>query len=231
MAAPFRNRIIGLREVPASALLKNPNNWRKHPSSQRRALKAALGEIGIADALVARETAEGLELIDGHLRADVSGDQPVPVLVLDVTDEEARVLLATLDPLAAMAETDSVALDALVKSVRHASAEVQKLLADTSASANLFNILGEKAIGDKPKRENCNMQILAGRQGNVGLTCGDILVPIPRPLYERFERLVSEPRWSDRKGAVVAVIEAGLDAVGGPAGASDEGEDLGASEA
>ena len=39
-------------------------------------------------------------LIDGHLRAETAPDMMVPVLVLDVTEEEADKLLLTLDPLA-----------------------------------------------------------------------------------------------------------------------------------
>ncbi len=44
-------------------------------------------------------------LMDGHLRAETTADQLVPVLVLDANEAEANKLLATLDPLAGMAET------------------------------------------------------------------------------------------------------------------------------
>ena len=43
-----------------------------------------------------------LQLIDGHLRAETTPDQPVPVLVLDVDEEEASKILATHDPLIAL---------------------------------------------------------------------------------------------------------------------------------
>jgi len=62
-------------------------------------------------ALLARELPDGaLELIDGHLRAETTPDQEVPVLVLDVTEEEAAKLLAVIDPLGAMAEANQQAL-------------------------------------------------------------------------------------------------------------------------
>lgn len=112
----FRDRVRELRRVPASVLRANPKNWRRHPQGQRDALGDVLRQIGYADALLAREVeGGGLELIDGHLRAEITGDQPVPVLVLDVTEQEADVLLATLDPLAAMAEADPAKLSALVE--------------------------------------------------------------------------------------------------------------------
>ena len=71
----IRDRIVELRRVPASCLLANPKNWRRHPLSQQNALRGVLAEIGFADALLARETPEGLMLVDGHLRQDVMGDQ------------------------------------------------------------------------------------------------------------------------------------------------------------
>ena len=46
-------------------------------------------------------------IIDGHMRADINADAIVPVLVLDLNEEEGDKLPLTLDPLAAMAESDS----------------------------------------------------------------------------------------------------------------------------
>ena len=55
----------------------------------------------------------GLMLIDGHLLAETTPDMEIPVLVLDVDEKaEARKLLATYDPLGAMAGADSAKLDA-----------------------------------------------------------------------------------------------------------------------
>ena len=111
----IQTRIKELRYVPAHELLRNPENWRRHPAAQQSALASMLDRIGYADALIARETDDGLMLIDGHLRADTTPGQPVPVLVTDLSEDEARELLATLDPLASLAETDSAALTALLE--------------------------------------------------------------------------------------------------------------------
>ena len=111
----MRDRVKELRRVPASELRANPKNWRTHPPAQEAALKGVLAEIGFADAMIARETEDGLELIDGHLRREVMGDQEVPVLVLDVTEEEADQLLLTLDPLAMMSHADQDQLLALLR--------------------------------------------------------------------------------------------------------------------
>ena len=69
----IRDRIKELRRVPAKSLLSNPKNWRRHPRAQSEALRALLTDVGYADALLARELADGkLMLIDGHLRKDTT---------------------------------------------------------------------------------------------------------------------------------------------------------------
>ncbi|MGY8768988.1 MAG: hypothetical protein ACKVH8_11260, partial [Pirellulales bacterium] len=101
----IRDRIKELRRVPASELQPHPLNWREHPPQQQKVLQGILEEVGYANALLARELEEGsLQLIDGHLRAETTPDEQVPVLVLDVTESEAAKLLASLDPSAALAE-------------------------------------------------------------------------------------------------------------------------------
>ena len=100
----IRDRIKELRRVPVSKLRPHPRNWRTHPDAQRDALRGVLAEVGYADALLARELADGsLQLIDGHLRAETTPEAVVPVLVLDVDEAEADKILLTHDPLAAMA--------------------------------------------------------------------------------------------------------------------------------
>ena len=124
----IRDRITDFRRVPASELIPNALNWRRHPQSQSDALKGVLDEIGFADAVIARQTPDGLELIDGHLRADVMGDDPVPVLIVDLTDEESLQLLLTLDPLAMMAEKDDDTVALLLEKVSFDDDAVMRML-------------------------------------------------------------------------------------------------------
>lgn len=119
--------------MQAKDLVPNPKNWRRHPKAQVEALRGLLTEIGYADALLVRELADGrLMLIDGHLRAATTPEALVPVLVLDVTEAEADKLLATLDPLAAMAESDSERIKELLATVSTDSEAVQELLKRTA---------------------------------------------------------------------------------------------------
>jgi len=138
----IRNRVKELRHVPASDLRPNPKNWRTHPTAQRDALRGILAEVGMADAVLARELEDGsLMLIDGHLRAETAADSTVPVLILDVDDAEADKLLATLDPLAAMAETDAVKLDELLRTFNSSSEALQQLAASTASEAGLYEAI------------------------------------------------------------------------------------------
>lgn len=128
---PIRDRIRDLRRIPAAELLPNPRNWRTHPRRQREALAALLAEIGYADALLAREMPDGrLMLIDGHLRAEITPNTVVPVLVLDLSDDEADMLLATLDPLTAQAQADSRKLTELLGTLKFESEALNEVLAD-----------------------------------------------------------------------------------------------------
>jgi ParB-like chromosome segregation protein Spo0J len=125
----IRDRIKEFRRVLASELRPNPRNWRTHPPAQQDALRGLLAEVGYADALLVRELPDGeLMLIDGHLRAETTPDAIVPVLVLDVDEEEAGKILLTLDPLAAMATTDSEQLQRLLSEVETENNAVRTLI-------------------------------------------------------------------------------------------------------
>lgn len=136
----IRDRIKELRRVPADQLQPNPKNWRKHPEAQANALRGVLAEVGIASAVLARETPEGgLMLIDGHLRTETLHNAEIPVLVLDVTEEEADKILATFDPLGAMAESDADALRALLEDVETGSQELADMLTALAEDAGVLD--------------------------------------------------------------------------------------------
>lgn len=124
----IRNRIKGHRRVRAGDLAPHEHNWRTHPKQQWAALAALYKEIGFARSLLAFETADGkLKLIDGHLRRDLHPDLMVDVEILDVTEEEARTLLLSLDPLAGLAGADAKILEDLKQFATTGSKEIQAL--------------------------------------------------------------------------------------------------------
>jgi hypothetical protein len=105
MSALIRNRIKGHRRVRAGELVPHELNFRLHPDVQKAALRALYRAVAFARSLLAYELPDGrLKLIDGHLRRELDPDMEVEVEVLDVSEDEARALLLSIDPLAALAE-------------------------------------------------------------------------------------------------------------------------------
>ena len=125
----MQDRVKELRRVPASELRANPKNWRRHPPAQRAALHGTVDQIGFTTPLQVRELLDGsLELIDGHLRLEEFGDETLPVVVVDLTEEEAKVALATHDPLAMMAHADQDQLLNLLRDTQFESKAVNDML-------------------------------------------------------------------------------------------------------
>jgi hypothetical protein len=128
-AKAFRDRVVELRRVRAGELRPNPAQWRVHTKPQVAALRGILAEIGFAGAALAYQDADSqLTLVDGHMRSGLDPNAVIPVLVLDVDAEEARKLLATYDPLGAMAQHDQEALLTLLESVKFQDQAVNDLL-------------------------------------------------------------------------------------------------------
>lgn len=120
-------------------LAENPRNWRTHPEGQSGALVGALSEVGWAGACLYNE-ATG-RLIDGHLRRKVAqeqGSEAVPVLIGSWTEEQEKLILATLDPIAAMAEASGEKLHELMAEVETQSDDVKRMLDDLAEKAGLF---------------------------------------------------------------------------------------------
>jgi len=195
----MRDRVKELRRVPASELRANPKNWRRHPPAQEAALRGVLEDIGFADAVIARETDDGLELIDGHLRQEVMGDQVIPVLIVDVTEEEADKMLLTHDPLAMMAHADQDQLQHLLQSTQFEDRAVNDML-EALANGDRMPDLSEPVEDPGPQIDRADelrqkWQTERGQVWEVGrhrLMCGD------SQQYNQSEGLdlVFDPDWN-----------------------------------
>jgi DNA modification methylase len=130
-ATTWRTRIVGHAEVPPADLVPNPHNWRTHPPEQQRAMDGALSEVGwVTGVLVNRTTGN---VVDGHLRIDLAlaRDEPtVPVTYVELTEGEEALVLATLDPIGAMANAEANALATLLNGLEPADEALRALLDD-----------------------------------------------------------------------------------------------------
>jgi len=148
MIEPIRHRIKAHRKVRAGELVPHELNYRLHPELQKAALESLYQQIGFARSLLAYELPDGrLKLIDGHLRRDLDPDMLVEVEVLDVTEEEARVLLLSIDPLAALAENQKQLQSRLLELAPPVSPEVE---AAWLAAAQAALAAEPKSVGTLP---------------------------------------------------------------------------------
>ena len=122
---------LRLEMVRAGDLRDNPANWRRHPAGQLSALRNLIEDpdIGWAAPLLYNERTK--RLIDGHARKRiVDPDAMVPVIIGSWSPEAEKKILATLDPLAGMAEADPAALQALLAEVDLKAPDLEALALD-----------------------------------------------------------------------------------------------------
>lgn len=134
----WRSRILASTLEDPASLLANPRNWRTHPAAQRKALRGSLDTVGwVQQVIVNRATGN---VVDGHARIEEAlsrGEPTVPVLWVDLSPEEEALVLATLDPIGAMATRDETRLNDLLAEVAVDDAGLARLLEDLGARTPL----------------------------------------------------------------------------------------------
>lgn len=121
----WKNRIVETGTVDPWSVEEHPLQWRTHSDKQASALAGALEEVGwVQDVIVNRTTNR---LLDGHLRvwlARKEGEKEVPCKFVELSEEEENLILATLDPIGAMAGTNATKQQGLLTMV---SAEDERM--------------------------------------------------------------------------------------------------------
>jgi hypothetical protein len=157
-------KIVGYGEEDPTQLLANPRNWRVHPKAQREVLRGVLRETGwTAPVMVNKVTGH---VVDGHARIEeaIKADQArVPVVYLELTEEQEIRELATHDPIAEMAVADEAVLNALIAEAQTTDDATRRLL-DALATSEKDSRRGAD-VGEVPFTE-----ILGEQQNYVVLT-------------------------------------------------------------
>ncbi len=126
----WRNRVVGSGTLRIDDALFHPDQWRIHTKEQQAALGTVLETVGWVQQVIVSQNSG--YLLDGHCRvalAERMGESEVPCVFVDVTPDEERLILASLDPIGAMAVTDEQKLAELVASIEAEDESVAKLLA------------------------------------------------------------------------------------------------------
>lgn len=135
----WNSRIIGLEYKPAHQFLANVKNPRKHPASQREALRGSLDTLGWYDVVI--ENRQTGELIDGHARIEeaLTKDENalVPVLVVDMSQAEQDLALASHDFISSLAEYDRQSLDSLLQDVQTDDTRLQAMLGELAMNEGI----------------------------------------------------------------------------------------------
>lgn len=145
----WANRIVDSGTADPAALIANDRNWRMHPPEQRRALGEVLDRVGWVQSVVVNRTTG--RLVDGHLRVELArerGEAQVPVVYVELDEDEEALILATLDPIAGMARADADILAALMAAVsvpEDLSAVLGDIMAAEALMASLPGGSGEPA--------------------------------------------------------------------------------------
>jgi len=103
----FKNRITGSGSINPAKIKTNPLNFRKHPGVQKDAMEGILEEVGWVQNVIVNKTTG--RLVDGHLRHEIAiqnKEAKIPVIYVELTEDEERLILATLDPIAELATRD-----------------------------------------------------------------------------------------------------------------------------
>jgi DNA modification methylase len=182
--ATWANRVVGYDVCAPETLLANPANFRRHPERQREALRGSLNELGvIAPVLVNRVTGH---LLDGHARVQeylASGVSGVPVAYVEVPAEKEGLALLSLDPIAALAEHDRAALEALLGSVSTTEESLAGLFADLAKDLELplgGDVLDDETESATQRADELQLkwQVRPGEIWSAGahrIACGDCL--------------------------------------------------------
>src|SRR3990172_3130557 len=214
----YIDRIVGRGSVDPSTLAANPRNWRRHPKSQGIALDGLLERVGwVREVLVNQRTGR---MIDGHLRLELAvgrGEASVPVTYVDLSPEEELLVLATLDPVAALADDDSERLDAILKDVGvTGNAGVDKLLRSLVSDGKNDGLTDPDAIPEPPDAPATQFGdlIVLGRHR---LLCGNSANPMSVEMLlgdERIQLVNTDPPYNVRveprsNNAIAANLAAG----------------------
>ncbi len=171
--AAWRNRIVGTGEEAPDQLLANPANWRLHPKAQQDALAGALDQVGWVQQVLVNQRSGFV--VDGHARVALAisrGELTVPVLYVDLDPDEEALVLATLDPIGAMAGRDDEKLQALLAGIAVDDAGLLALLGDLAGNDPKAGLTDPDDVPETPEEPYVkpgDLYVL----GDHRLLCGD----------------------------------------------------------
>ena len=137
LAKLWENRIVEYSEESPDQLLANPQNWRVHSKNQQIAMSGVLDDIGFIAPVIVNQTTG--HLVDGHLRVSLAlrhNIPKIPVVYVNISEQEEKEALATFDPITNMASSDMAMLEGLIKDLDTVNDTARLLLGEIVHEAN-----------------------------------------------------------------------------------------------
>ena len=179
----YKSRIVGSGEERLDQILFNPRNWRIHPIYQQNALKGVLEQVGWVQQVIVNQRTGNL--VDGHLRCQLAareGNEIIPVVYVDISEDEEALILATLDPIAGMAVADKQKLGSLLGEIETDNENVQKLIDEIGSSEWL-----EFTSTDREGQGIGGTWNVFKQMTNVRVQIGDVESYISTDLFDRLK--------------------------------------------
>lgn len=151
------NRIVSYGEENPEQLLANPLNWRVHPKAQQMSMSGVLDDIGFISPIIVNKTTG--HMIDGHMRVSLAlrnNVTKVPVVYVELTEQEEREALITLDPITNMAVADMQNLETLISDLDDVNDAVKLLIGDIVDDSNKKRVKQELGSSDDEDEEESN---------------------------------------------------------------------------
>ena len=130
----WRNRIVACGEEPAKEFLCASAEL-AHSSESPTSRPRRLVTVGLVQGVI--QSARSGHLIDGHQRVlaalKQSEDTSVPYVNVDLTDDEERLVMATFDPISALAVPDDGKVAELLNAMIPATKAIVDALTQTPA--------------------------------------------------------------------------------------------------
>ena len=165
MSAAWKNRISGYELASPADLKAHPANFRKHPAGQLEALRGSLNELGWVQAVIVNQNTGNV--VDGHARLDEAlkeGTEKIPVLYVNLTEEEEKKVLVVLDQITEMARRDGDAMLEVLASIEFQdqglTALVEKLKQEATDGVNALAGTGEDDAAEAAANFNISYTLM-----------------------------------------------------------------------
>jgi len=176
---PWRSRIVAHTEMDPAEIKPNPWNWREHPAYQLLSLSGMLEELGWIQSVVVNQTTG--HLIDGHARVDLAykhGEPNIPVIMVELSEEEEKKAIALFDPISALAKANAERFADLLATLQTRNEGLSQFIQDLAARAGEIVLPQGQAGGDpdyipQPPPEAISKRGQIYALGPHRLMCGD----------------------------------------------------------